>query len=605
MKKIKSKTAVKDAPAQQSNPDRTPVNGQAPMADDTGALAYEHKRVAYGLVRRDPEQPRRVFAEGALQELADSIREQGILQDLILEFKPAKYTIREPDLHSGGMWTLWNNETKEPDFQGSENHCYLHVGPEAAELKDGYVIVCGERRWRAAGIVGLSELPAKVYTGLTPKQRFGFQMIENLQRENLSALENAEALAKKLAERQKEDTTFKPEELARELGKGRAWIYEQLKLTRLHGPVREALAAGKISMSVAGVVAIVPLPNQQEKLLKVITNEDDWRHPFSVADVEELVDEAYVKQLSEAPFKQTDPFNWHDKFPEDTNNHGEVNTCVACPHRSGNLAATFPELAKRPNICTRPDCFGLKCKAHWINEATAAELKGKKVMATAEFNRVKKDYIAGGKEQWWGDQHGTFESMMGKHKPEPVLVATPKGLEKFYPKDEGVAAAKKNGHTIKLGNEAAQTPEEKAKEKEKRDAVQKLHESRRALPHLLVEQAAQGLRKVKDSEAWALLESNMEDRSYHDFTKALNKHCKTERDRVLAQCLTSRLTRVSDWNTGKWDKEALALWASLGIDLEAEETKRAAKPELALKAKAPEQGKLLDVKKNKKKGKKA
>ena len=108
-------------------------------------------------------------------------------------------------------------------------------------LEEHYRIVAGERRWRAAGIVKLAELPAVVHRGLTDKQRFAIQFIENNQRENVTAIEEAEAMAGQLASRRKDKPDFSPEDLAKELGISRAGCYERLKLTRLHPPVRKAL----------------------------------------------------------------------------------------------------------------------------------------------------------------------------------------------------------------------------------------------------------------------------------------------------------------------------------------------------------------------------
>ena len=106
-----------------------------------------------------------------------------------------------------------------------------------------------------------------------------------------------------------------------------------------------------------------------------------------------------------------------------------------------------------------------------------------------------------------------------------------------------------------------------------------------ALATKLVEEAAAGLNQLTDKEAWALL-ARGECRAWTPFGKALIKLAKGDRGRVLADALLQELTGVADWEKGAWDKDALELWQKLGVDLEAEEAKRAPKPELPLKTEA-------------------
>lgn len=571
------------------------VNGDSLKAGHPTAAAlpaYEHKRVKHGEIRPDPDQPRKVFAEGALNELAESIRLQGILQPLILESVPAKYTIREPDLHSGGNWTLWNNETKQEDFQGNENHCYLHVGgPDSQDLKAYHRIVCGERRWRAAELAGLAELPANVYPPLTKEQRFALQWIENEQRVNITALEEAEALAKQLTDRKQADASFSPEKLAAEVGLSRAGIYEKLKLTRLHAPVREALLAGKISTSVAGVVAIVPLPNQQEALLKRITNENDYYFPFSVRDVQQIVDDDYCKQLSEAPFDLEEEMDCPaEKFPEEQRIPAHANlirACMDCPHRSGNLAEQFPELAKRPNVCTQPDCFALKCKAHWLAQAENARAKGKVVMTEKEFKAVKSDYVEADRPGYlFQDRYAAKPSeVLGKHAPEPVLVSTAEGLKEVYAVTDLPAACK--AAKVKLAADAKpKTAEEEAKEAEKEKAAAEKRALRLAVVEEQLPALAKLLPKVKDAVAWEICEllgSNGSGYTDHEWLTALAGK-QGGKVFVLARFFADEEMRPCGHYDEDWDPDVLKAWLLAGVDLKAclKEAEKAAQAKLAL-----------------------
>ena len=97
-----------------------------------------------------------------------------------------------------------------------------------------------------------------------------------------------------------------------------------------------------------------------------------------------------------------------------------------------------------------------------------------------------------------------------------------------------------------------------------------------------MEEAAAGLNNLTDKNAWALLAKGA-DRAWTPFGKTLIKLAKGDRGRVLADALVQSLTAVADWDKGEWDKDALALWKQLGVDLVAEEAKHAPKPELPLK----------------------
>jgi len=587
--------------ARKDSAEITPAHG---LTGGTAAPlpAYEQTRVPHGRIAPDADQPRKVFAEAALDEMAESLHRQGILQDLILEYVPAKYRLQAPDLTT----TDWHVEERREGggwvhaFQAAtEVQCQTFAG--AANLADGFRIVCGERRWRGAGRTtytnaagdkvtwaGLQELPARVYTGLTAQQRFALQWTENEQRVNISALEEAGALAQQLEERKRSEAGFSPETLAAEIGISRAGLYEKLKLNRLQPAIREALVAGTISVSVAGEIAKLPTPKMQGALLKEIMDLAQHKYrptTLSVRAVQQRIEEDYLKDLKGAPFwkgeEEHSTFNiQHSTSSGEVSNGEALPACGTCPHRTGNMVAEFPELKAKPNWCCNPECHGLKCKAHWTRTAQDLAQKGQTVMTEKEFRAVKGKYLAGDKqdgETGWS----TLEHVMGKHKPEPVLVATAEGLEEYYAKEEAVAAAKQNGQPLK----GTRSKEEEAEAKTKSEAGQKLHDARCALAASLVKEAAAGLEQLSDRESWALLAEETNS-GWGPFHAAIKKLVKGNRGRVLAGEMAQKLTRVAEWNQGAWDKKALALWKRLGVDLEAEEAKRAPKPELPLKTEA-------------------
>lgn len=588
--------------------------------------APEAMRVAYGLVRPDPNQPRKTFSEASLAELAASIKEQGIIQPLILEHVPAKFKIKEPDLHHDDYQLFkrmdgWQcqDTCDEKNFKSwSDNWAgnYGGLGTEQ-DYKDGYVIVAGERRWRAAGMVGLTELPAVVHRGLTDQQRFAIQFIENNQRENVSALEEAEAMQGQLASRRKDKPDFSPEDLAMELGISRAGCYERLKLTRLHAPVRAALLAGKISTSVAGEVAKLPTPQSQEKLLKTITDEESYHFPYSVRDVQEIIDDEYCKQLSDAPFDLKALFIWNEQFPIEMQQAPEhntvyVNPCAKCPLRTGNMLAEFPELKAKPNVCTNPVCFGEKCRAHWLSTAEAAKAKGAVVMTEKDFKKVKGDYIAAD-EHCYGvfeKVNGTPAGILGKHAPEPALVSTVSGLKKVFKRTDIAEAATKAKVQLRAREtEKALTPEQKAKaEKDKADA-QALGDRRRAYVETQLPVLAKLLPKLKAAkviELAALLVEDMDGYWDEAITEDLAGKSKDPQTRLLGRLFADNEKQPVRHYSHEWCDEGVDAWILAGIDLVDgfEKADKAAQKALPLTKAAPEQGKLLNVKPAKKKGKK-
>lgn len=141
------------------------------------------------------EQPRKTFDEGALQELADSITQHGVLQPLLVRPLPA----------------------------------------------GGYQLVAGERRWRASRIAGLKEVPV-VIKELSDVETMEIAIIENLQREDLNPIEEAEGL-QALIDR----CGFTQEEVAVSVGKSRPAIANSLRLLKLPQEVRDMTRNGEIS----------------------------------------------------------------------------------------------------------------------------------------------------------------------------------------------------------------------------------------------------------------------------------------------------------------------------------------------------------------------
>lgn len=193
-------------------------------------------------IKPNPNQPRRTFDEETLSELASSISELGVVQPLSVR-----------------------------------------------DMGDGtYQIIAGERRWRAAGIAGLSSVPAYVRSA-SDSEVTEMALIENIQREDLNAIEVA------LAFRNLIDTyNLTQERLSERLGKKRATIANHLRLLKLPAEIQLGLRDHKLDMGHARALLSVDDPKKQLKLYNLILKEN-----LSVRKVEEL-----AKKLSEESDKE-------------------------------------------------------------------------------------------------------------------------------------------------------------------------------------------------------------------------------------------------------------------------------------------------------------
>jgi ParB family chromosome partitioning protein len=205
-----------------------PATGIRRPSDGTRTIAVEE-------IHPSPGQPRTRFDDARLEELAASIRTQGIIQPLI---------VRTRRQEEGG----------------------------------GYELIAGERRWRAAQRAGLHEVPA-VVRDVAPTQAFEMALVENLQREDLNPLEEAAGY-----QRLVEEFGYTQEQLSDRVGKDRSTVANALRLLRLPESVRGLLGEGRLSMGHARALLGLEAAAAMETLArKIVAGE------LSVRRVEELV----------------------------------------------------------------------------------------------------------------------------------------------------------------------------------------------------------------------------------------------------------------------------------------------------------------------------
>lgn len=204
------------------------------------------QNVAIGLIKPNPYQPRKTFDEDKLQDLAKSIQQHGILQPIVIR-----------------------------------------------ETIQGYYIVVGERRFRASQIVGLESIPA-IVKKLSDEDMMELAIIENLQREDLNAIEEAESYKKLMS-----DLEITQQEVARRLGKSRPYIANMLRLLHLPTVIMKMVREGELS----GAHGRTLLSLKDEALMKKVGKEA-VRESWSVRQLEQYVNTYLQDDVSEAKPKQ-------------------------------------------------------------------------------------------------------------------------------------------------------------------------------------------------------------------------------------------------------------------------------------------------------------
>jgi ParB family chromosome partitioning protein len=182
-------------------------------------------------IKPNSNQPRKNFESGRLEELAASMRASGVLQPVI-----------------------------------------------ARKTPHGYELIAGERRWRAARLAGLERIPVIVREA-TDAESLELALVENLLREDLNPIEEAEAYQKLLVQ-----FNWTQDELAQKLGKDRSSISNSLRLLRLPEVIQDDLRDGRLAMGHARALLALTLPSEQLKL-----RDEILRHSWSVRATEEGV----------------------------------------------------------------------------------------------------------------------------------------------------------------------------------------------------------------------------------------------------------------------------------------------------------------------------
>lgn len=238
-------------------------------------------------------------------------------------------------------------------------------------LNGGFEIVAGERRFLAAKKVGLEEIQA-TRRDLTDDQVQELQLVENLQREGLHEMAEAEGYQALM----KLGNTV--EDIAAKVGKSKATVYARLKLLALAPDARKAFYSGEIQASIALLLARIPTPALQKEALKAVTDENRFKEPMSYREAAEHIQRNYMLRLADAPFDSTDA-----KLVE------KAGACGACPFNTLAQPDLFPDVKSgKEGVCTNPTCFQSKCDAHDVQTLAKAKEAGQKILSGEDAKKV-------------------------------------------------------------------------------------------------------------------------------------------------------------------------------------------------------------------------
>ena len=238
---------------------------EAKKLEETGAKVQE---IELEKIKPNPNQPRKKFDADALMELRDSIIEQGLIQPILVE-----------------------------------------------EIADGhYIIIAGERRYRASKMAGLKTIPAIVRT-FTDLQRMEVSLIENIQREDLNPVEEAKAYSYLLTQ-----SGISQDELAKKVGKGRSTITNSIRLLNLSAKMLDSLENGDFSSGHARALLSVENPADRDILYsKIITEGLSVRQAEQLATdlnngIRAVVKPSEPKQGSSTSSKSPEILQLEEKF---------------------------------------------------------------------------------------------------------------------------------------------------------------------------------------------------------------------------------------------------------------------------------------------------
>jgi ParB family chromosome partitioning protein len=283
----------------------------------TTSVQSEYRNLPLDSLTESPNNPRRSFDPAALNELAESIKTQGILAPLV---------VRPVDHH--------------------------------------FEIVAGARRYRAAQLAGLETAPVRIVE-MSDAQALETSIVENLQRRDVHPLDEAQGFA---ALMRLEEPKYSIEQIGAKCGKNPSYVAARLRLVELAPAVVEAFAKDEIGVGHALLLAKLQAAQQEEALAacyqeQYTNGSKGKRILLPVRHLQQWIEHNILLELAAAPFSK-----------EDAALVPEAGPCAECSKRTGHNVLLFEGIAAQHDSCSDPKCYAAKVDAH-VRQTIAAKPK--------------------------------------------------------------------------------------------------------------------------------------------------------------------------------------------------------------------------------------
>jgi ParB family chromosome partitioning protein len=310
--------------------------------------ATEYRELPLALLNESKTNPRRVFDEVSLRELAASIRSQGVLSPLLV--RPL--------------------------------------------TENGFEIVAGARRYRAAQMAEAATIPVRIKQ-MSDAEVLEAQLVENLIRAEIHPMEEAEGFARLLA---LEEPKYSIEQIAAKVGKHPSFVASRLKLVDLVAAAVDAFYANEIGVGHALLLAKLPADQQEQALLACFKeayngSQNPARILLPVRNLQFWIETNVLLILKDAPF---------DK--RDAQLVSSAGSCADCPKRTGHNKLLFgDDLGKQGDQCTDPRCYNAKLAEHvaktvaakpnlvQISTAYGGQKEGSPVLPRNKYTAIRDD----------------------------------------------------------------------------------------------------------------------------------------------------------------------------------------------------------------------
>jgi ParB/RepB/Spo0J family partition protein len=479
----------------------------APPAATNGHVPQPALTVSIPLAQivPSPTNPRKHFDAAKLEELAASIRSRGVLQPVVVRRRDVGPLLDDATFLFEVAGRDTNRDAAEAatmlESVGVKTFGDLKKKPGAAYQDKGgwsvcpgsgvtakqaraltaalrrckppgpdrvpYELVVGERRFRAARLAGLAEVPARVVE-LDDRGVLEVQVIENDQRSDVTPLERAEGYGA-LVDRH----GLSVDQLAEKVGKSATTVRAILRLRDLPPPAKKAMddpdPAKRLGFSVAELIARQSPAARAAAAKYALTPGKNWedggtRLPTH-RDVKRFVEEQCQVELKGAPFSR----KALDLVPD-------AGSCDDCPQRAGNLARDDPEGwgGVRADVCTSPACFRAKVAAHNARLQAEARAAGQKVLTPKECAQLypygsghlqyNAPYVDLTETEYDDPKRRTYEQLVGAEMADQVVLAIDKegNSHRLVPKEAALKIVR-----AKVGKKAAARDQYNAEDKER------------------------------------------------------------------------------------------------------------------------------------------